>query len=87
MWFSLCLFWSRLALGEAFFEGADFSEIGLYNMSCKRNASCCRAASHPWKTGDFARGNLHPGYDTSFSYAVSIEYGLSLMEKAVLDVS
>lgn len=37
--------------------------------------------------GDFARGNRHPGYDSPFSYAVSIEYGLKLMEKAGLDVS
>ena len=37
--------------------------------------------------GDFTRGNRHPGYDTPFSYAISIEYGLALMRTAGLDVS
>ena len=37
--------------------------------------------------GDFARGNRSPSFDTSFSYAVSIEYGLALMENAGLEIS
>ncbi len=36
--------------------------------------------------GDFARGNRHPGYDTQISYAVSIEYGLTLMENVGIEV-
>ncbi|WP_300667180.1 serine protease [Desulfoluna sp.] len=36
--------------------------------------------------GDFARGSRPSGYDTQLSYAVSIEYGLALMENMGLDV-
>ena len=36
--------------------------------------------------GDFTRGNIHPGYDTKISYAVSIEYGLELMEAHGLEI-
>ena len=37
--------------------------------------------------GDFARGSRLSGYDTQISYAVSIEYGLTLMENSGLDVA
>lgn len=37
--------------------------------------------------GDFARGSRPSGYHTQISYAVSIEYGLALMEKKGLEVS
>ena len=36
--------------------------------------------------GDFARGSRPSGYHTQISYAVSIEYGLALMESLGLDV-
>lgn len=36
--------------------------------------------------GDFARGNRPSGYDTQISYAVSIEYGVALMEARGLSV-
>lgn len=36
--------------------------------------------------GDFARGKRLAGYDTQISYAVSIEYGLALMESVGLEV-
>ena len=36
--------------------------------------------------GDFARGSRISGYDTQISYAVSIEYGIALMENMGLEV-
>jgi serine protease Do len=37
--------------------------------------------------GDFARGKGHPGYDSQISYAVSIDYGIALMNSLNLEVS
>jgi len=37
--------------------------------------------------GDFTRGTSHPDYHTAFSYAVSIEYGLTMLEEQGLEVS
>lgn len=36
--------------------------------------------------GDFARGSRLAGYDTQISYAVSIEYGITLMKNMGLEV-
>ncbi len=35
--------------------------------------------------GDFVKGNEHPDYQTGFSYAVSIEYAIRLLEKCGLE--
>lgn len=36
--------------------------------------------------GDFVKGNEHPDYQTGFSYAISIEYALKLIEKSGLEI-
>ncbi len=37
--------------------------------------------------GDFNRGNNYPEFDTSMSYAVSIEYGVKMLEDLGLEIS
>ena len=37
--------------------------------------------------GDFTKGNIHPDFDTNFSYAISIEYGKKLLLDKGLDIS
>ncbi|MCG8454152.1 MAG: serine protease [Spirochaetales bacterium] len=37
--------------------------------------------------GDFARGTDHPDYHTAFSYAVSIEYGIRLLEDQGVEIN
>lgn len=37
--------------------------------------------------GDFNRGNNYPEYDTSMSYAISIEYGYNLLKDLKIEIS